>query len=279
MAHGFSTELTSVFDNDGKHAEMMKKLLGIDVSCELLEPFQRSLISPKVMVDKNKYDAWICRTCAGKLEALLDFKCKANFASDVYFNMTRDTCDKITATKVTSGINVKSDNALDSPDSTPFVSFSVSIKKEPEDDSSEVSFVSRIPLESIEKLSTVSPDDSIQPQKANKSKKRKLEKTETKEPEHKAKRKGRKSSRRVSCQVCGLEVSQANLKGHMQRVHEKVTTYKCGFCVSSFSSISEYHHHNLFCHKEIFEDFFKRNNAQNLMQDLEETIIHSGTEV
>lgn len=150
------------------------------------------------------------------------------------------------------------------------------IKKEHDDDSSEVSFVSRIPLEYIAKLSTASPDDSIQLEKANNDKKRKREQKDTKEPEQKAKTKGRRSSLKVSCQVCGLEVFQRSLNMHMKRAHG---TYKCGFCVESFTDSTDYQQHNLYFHREIFQDFFRRNNASHLMQDLTNSIIHPDIEV
>lgn len=227
------------------------------------------------MADKEKYDAWICKACADQLEVLLDFKSKATFASEVYFTRTREACERMNFAK----------NALENTKATPAASLGVSIKQEQQCDSSEVPFVTRIPLKNVEKLSNASPNDFIQSSRVNK--KRKLEEDGPEKPKQKAKLKTKKEKSKhgkVSCLLCGVFVAKSSLKRHIERIHKKdiknkstSEQLKCGFCNKTFDDMQEYKNHNFNSHREILQDFFKRNKAVDVMHQLENSIVGWGT--
>lgn len=224
---------------------------------------------------------------------LFEFQCKASFASEVYFSRTRAACEQLKAKKALMAVEAlentkaESSDAFEDTKATPDASFQcvspssfgVSIKQERQDDSEEVPFVTRIPLENIKSEPTDYFDDFIHSQ--NVYKKRKLEEDEPEKPKQKAKSKTKQKNSKtkqekykegkVNCHTCGLVMSSKySLKRHIARHHKQTIVYKCGFCENAYNNMEEYKEHNIAEHQDIFEDFFKRNGAVDLLQELKD---------
>lgn len=203
----------------------------------------------------------------------------------MYFKRTRDACEQLkamkalTAEKALENTKAESADAFEDTKATPDAWLGLSIKQERQDVSGEVPFVTRIPLENIKSEPIESSDDFIHSQ--NVYKKRKVEEDEPETPKQKPKSKTKQNSMtkqekyeagKVNCHICGLLMSSKySLKRHIDRHHKNETVvYMCGFCENSYNNMEEYKQHNIAAHQDIFEDFFKRNGAVDLLQQLKD---------